>query len=117
MLYRYKAIDQSDGIERNGTIVAATVDVAIAALQRARATGPRPAQATLGAPVRQNSRREQALRVRLEDRGGTLMAILNGPQGSHVITSLVGADALALIPAGPGTLGPGTVVALAPLPR
>jgi type IV pilus assembly protein PilC len=34
MLYRYKVIDQSDGQERNGTIVATTVDVAIAALQR-----------------------------------------------------------------------------------
>jgi molybdopterin molybdotransferase len=90
---------------------------AIAALQRARATGPRSATATLGAAVRQNSRREQALRVRLEDRDGKLVAVLNGPQGSHVITSLVGADALALIPPGPGILGPGTVVALAPLPR
>ncbi len=34
MLYRYKAIDQEDGEEKNGTIEAATVDVAIAALQR-----------------------------------------------------------------------------------
>lgn len=34
MLYRYKAIDQEDQEEKNGTIVAATVDVAIAALQR-----------------------------------------------------------------------------------
>ena len=34
MLYRYKAIDQEDEVEKNGTIVAATVDIAIAALQR-----------------------------------------------------------------------------------
>jgi hypothetical protein len=34
-----------------------------------------------------------------------------------VITSLVGADALALIPAGPDQVPAGTVVALAPLPR
>lgn len=34
MLYRYKAIDQTSEEERNGTIVATTVDVAIAALQR-----------------------------------------------------------------------------------
>ena len=34
MLYRYTAIDQEDQEEKNGTIVAATVDVAIAALQR-----------------------------------------------------------------------------------
>ncbi len=34
MLYRYKAIDQSTEEEKSGTVVAATVDVAIAALQR-----------------------------------------------------------------------------------
>lgn len=34
MLYRYKAIDQNNGEEKQGTIEAATVDVAIAALQR-----------------------------------------------------------------------------------
>ena len=34
MLYRYKAIDQNTGDEKTGTIDAATVDVAIAALQR-----------------------------------------------------------------------------------
>jgi molybdopterin molybdotransferase len=90
---------------------------AIAALQGAPAPAQQPAQAMLGAPVRQNSRRDQALRVRLEDQDGTLVALPNGPQGSHVITSLVGADALALIPAGQGTLDAGTVVALSPAPR
>lgn len=74
-------------------------------------------EAVLGAPVRQNENREQALRVRLERRDGGWVAVPNGPQGSHVITSLVGADALALIPAGEGTLEPGAVVALAPLPH
>lgn len=34
MLYRYKSIDQVNGEEKNGTIESATVDVAIAALQR-----------------------------------------------------------------------------------
>ncbi len=34
MLYRYKAIDQTNDDERSGTIEAATIDVAIAALQR-----------------------------------------------------------------------------------
>ena len=54
----------------------------------------------LGSAVRSNSDREQAIRVRLEPRDGTVVAVPNGPQGSHVITSLLGADALALIPAG-----------------
>jgi molybdopterin molybdotransferase len=71
----------------------------------------------LGSAVRANLDREQAIRVRLEPRDGMVVAIPNGPQGSHVITSLLGADALALIPAGGGELPAGTVVALAPLPR
>jgi molybdopterin molybdotransferase len=54
--------------------------------------------------------------VRLEQRDETTVAIPNGPQASHVVTSLIGADALALIPAGEGVLAAGTVVALAPLP-
>jgi molybdopterin molybdotransferase len=45
------------------------------------------------------------------------MAVVpNGAQGSHMITSLIGADALALIPAGDGVLEPGTMVVLHPLP-
>ncbi|MEK7118847.1 MAG: type II secretion system F family protein, partial [Patescibacteria group bacterium] len=36
MLYKYKAIDQTSGEEQNGTIVAVTPDIAIAALQRRR---------------------------------------------------------------------------------
>lgn len=73
--------------------------------------------ASLAGPVRPNPRREQALRVRLESRDGTLLAMPNGPQGSHVITSLVGADALALIPAGEEELPAGTEVALIPIAR
>ena len=52
-----------------------------------------------------------------QTRGGALTAVPNGPQGSHMITSLLGADALALIPAGEGELPAGTLVALTPLPR
>lgn len=70
-----------------------------------------------GAPVKRNRVREQALRVRLERSGGSILAYVNGPQGSHVITSLVGADALALIPPGEGEVEIGTTVALAPLAR
>ncbi|HEY2160763.1 MAG TPA: molybdopterin-binding protein, partial [Solirubrobacteraceae bacterium] len=73
--------------------------------------------AELASAVPGNPSREQALRVRLDRRGGKLLAEPNGPQGSHVITSLVGADALALIPAGAGEVPAGTEVALAALPR
>jgi molybdopterin molybdotransferase len=87
---------------------------ALAALE-GRSMNQPSAQATLGAPVPRNPRREQALRVRLETSSGTTVAMPNGPQGSHVITSLVRADALALIPRGEGSLPAGTAVALAPL--
>ena len=72
--------------------------------------------AILGQSVRGNPGREQALRVKLERRAGRdLVAVPNGPQGSHIITSLVGADALALIPAGAHELPAGTVIELKPL--
>ncbi len=89
---------------------------AICGLQGAPPPQARGATAELGERTKQNREREQALRVRLENREGKLLAIPNGSQGSHVITSLVGADALALVPAGEGFLDPGSVVALEPLP-
>ncbi len=72
-------------------------------------------EAVLGEPVRRGSR-EQAVRVRLDRRDGSLVALVNGPQGSHMVTSLLGADALALIPAGDGQLDAGTVVKLERMP-
>jgi molybdopterin molybdotransferase len=69
----------------------------------------------LGVPVARG-RREQAVRVRLEHRDGATVAQPNGPQGSHMMSSLLGADALALIPAGEGELAAGTTVSLASLP-
>jgi molybdopterin molybdotransferase len=75
-------------------------------------------EAALGTAVRRNPRREQALRVRLEHRpGGVPVAVPNGPQGSHIVSSLVGADALAMIPPGEGELDAGTRVQLEPLIR
>jgi molybdopterin molybdotransferase len=90
---------------------------ALAALQGASRGGPSREHAMLAAGVKRNPRREQALRVRLERRDGTTVAIPNGPQGSHLVSSLVGADALAFIPPGDGELPAGTAVALELLPR
>jgi molybdopterin molybdotransferase len=91
---------------------------ALAALQgSAGPDRPGEAEAVLGVAVRRNRRREQALRVRLERRDGSVVAIPNGPQASHVIVSLVGADALALIPPGEGSVEAGETVRLAPLTR
>lgn len=89
---------------------------ALAALQGATLTAAPPSEAVLGEPVARNPAREQAIRVRLEQRDGTIVATPNGPQGSHIVTSLIGANALAMIPAGEGRLDPGTRVSLEPLP-
>jgi molybdopterin molybdotransferase len=89
---------------------------ALSALQGASSEAD-PGEAQLGEAVRQSPRREQAVRVRLEHRDGKTVALTNGAQGSHVVTSLVGADALALIPRGNGLLQAGSTVPLAPLVR
>jgi molybdopterin molybdotransferase len=90
---------------------------ALAALQGARHERPLDSEAVLGVAVPLSPAREQAVRVRLERSEGHTIAIPNGPQGSHIVTSLVGAQALALIPPGDGELGAGTRVALEHLAR
>jgi molybdopterin molybdotransferase len=82
---------------------------AMLGVRRARKLEP---EAVLGAAVARNPRREQAVRVRLERGQGLAIATPNGAQGSHILTSLVGADALAMIPAGPGEVPAGTTVKL-----
>lgn len=89
---------------------------ALAALQGTTVKPALEPEATLAVAVRRHER-EQAIRVRLErSDDGRLMAVPNGPQGSHIITSLLGADALALIPPGEGEMPAGSSVALEPLP-
>ena len=90
---------------------------ALAAIQGCREKPLLESEAMLGTAVRRNPDREQAVRVRLERRNGALVATPNGPQGSHIVTSLLGADALAFVPAGDGELEAGAPVALAPLPH
>jgi molybdopterin molybdotransferase len=90
---------------------------ALAALQGTTVEGQLDREAVLGAAVARNPNREQAIRVRLDRRNGATVAIPNGPQGSHILSSLLGADALGLIPPGRGELQAGTTVALEPLAR
>jgi molybdopterin molybdotransferase len=85
---------------------------ALAALQGLGAVRTLESEAALGAEVRRDPRREQAVRVRLRRGGGGTVATPNGAQGSHILTSLLGADALAMIPPGEGVLPAGTLVAL-----
>jgi molybdopterin molybdotransferase len=79
---------------------------ALRALQGAP-PAPERASAVLDEPVKRNPRREQALRVRLEPGDDGWHAATTGHQGSHVLTSMLGASALALIPAGEGELAAG----------
>jgi molybdopterin molybdotransferase len=90
---------------------------AIAKLLGATPQPPPVPEAALGTAVGRNPGREQAIRVRLERQDGRVLAFPNGPQGSHIVTSLIGADALALIPPGEGKLEAGAAVTLEHLPR
>jgi molybdopterin molybdotransferase len=85
---------------------------ALAGLQGAPSPTPPFPTAVLGADVRRNPGRDQMIRVRLQDEEDAVRAYPNGAQGSHILTSLLGADALALIPSGEGTVPAGTTVTL-----
>ena len=74
---------------------------ALAALQGAAPDAHR-ITAVLSAAVPRNAQREQAVRVRLDSEDDRLLATPTGPQGSHMVTSMLGADGLALIASGPG---------------
>jgi molybdopterin molybdotransferase len=84
---------------------------ALAALAGGDPTVPR-GRARLGVAVPRHLDRDELVRVhRAPD--GTVAP--TGPQGSHVLSSLLGADGLAIIPRGEGDLPAGTEVALEPV--
>jgi molybdopterin molybdotransferase len=77
---------------------------------------PLPLRARLAQDVRRSPDREQAVRIRLAPgANGALEAHPTGPQGSHMLSSLVGADALALIPRGDGPMPAGELVSVDPM--
>jgi molybdopterin molybdotransferase len=83
---------------------------ALAALQGADPAIARTT-ARLDEPVKRNPRREQAVRVTLTAGGDNWRAApTRGAQGSHVLTSMLGANALALIPPGEGEAAAGELV-------
>jgi molybdopterin molybdotransferase len=91
---------------------------ALAALQCAPAPRPPHPRARLALAVARNPHRDQAVRVTVRaDADGALQAQTTGAQGSHILSSLLHADALAMIPAGEGVLPAGTSVALSALAR
>ena len=79
---------------------------AVRALQGAD-PGIRAAHARAGEPLRRNSKRDQMVRVRLEQEDDGWVARPTKAQMSHVLTSMLGADALARIPAGDGDIAAG----------
>lgn len=88
---------------------------ALLALQGA-SSGEVRQQAKLTGPFPLNPAREQAVTVCLRYEGCRTIAVPNGPQGSNLISSLLGADALAMLPSGTGELAAGSPVDLVPLP-
>jgi molybdopterin molybdotransferase len=69
-------------------------------------------RAILDGPIRANADRDQAVRCRLRIADDGWHAEPTGPQGSHVLSSLLGAAALAIVPAGDRDLRPGEPVTI-----
>ena len=95
-----------------GNPVSAMVTFQLFALPALRAlvgADPEPVRgsARLDAPVKLSPAREQAVRVRLRADAGGWHATPTGPQQSHLLTSMLGAAALALVPRGEGELAAG----------
>ncbi|WP_272476525.1 molybdopterin molybdotransferase MoeA [Baekduia alba] len=84
---------------------------ALNALQGADATVPRT-RATLAVAVPRHPDRDECVRVRRRADGSVEPT---GPQGSHVLSSLLGAEALAIVPRGEGDLPAGSDVTLEPV--
>jgi len=79
---------------------------ALAAMQGADASARR-SRATLDEPIPRHGTREQAVRVHLEVSDDGWHARTTGPQGSHMLTSMLGATALARIAPGEGEVPAG----------
>jgi len=84
---------------------------ALNALQGADATVPRT-RAMLAVDVPRHPDRDECVRVRRRDDGSVEPT---GPQASHVLSSLLGAEALAIVPRGEGDLPAGSEVTLEPV--
>jgi molybdopterin molybdotransferase len=80
-------------------------------------TADTAAEAILDGPVELSPGRDQAVRCRLDARDDGWHAEPTKAQGSHVLSSMLGAGALAIVPAGEGTLEAGARVRIELLPR
>jgi molybdopterin molybdotransferase len=75
------------------------------------------AHATLDEPVPRNPGREEVVRCRLEARDDGWHVRPTKEQGSHVLTSMLGAGAYALVPAGEGEVAAGERVEIELVPE
>jgi molybdopterin molybdotransferase len=83
---------------------------ALRALMGADPSGGTRARAVLDVPVPRNPNREEVVRCRVEARDDGWHVAPTKEQGSHVLTSMLGAGAYALVPAGEGELAAGSRV-------
>lgn len=79
---------------------------ALRALQGADPAATR-SSAILDGPIELNSQRDQAVRCRVRMADDGWHAEPTGPQGSHVLSSMIGAGALAVVPPGEGEIAAG----------
>ncbi|MFL5869698.1 MAG: gephyrin-like molybdotransferase Glp [Solirubrobacterales bacterium] len=89
---------------------------AIRAMLGANPGGQRRATAILDQDYSKQPGRAHLIRVRLELADDGWHATPTGDQGSHVLTSMLGADALAIIPTDAGDVSAGERVEFEPLP-
>jgi molybdopterin molybdotransferase len=80
---------------------------ALRALAGADPAGGTRARAVLDVPLPRNANREEVVRCRLTAGDDGWHVEPTKEQGSHVLTSMLGADAYALVPAGEGELAAG----------
>jgi molybdopterin molybdotransferase len=88
---------------------------AILALQGAKDLAPKKLVATFADRVERKDSRRHFLRVFLTEEEGKLVARLTGDQGSGILSSMVRADALAVIPEDWDHVDPGARVEVIPL--
>jgi molybdopterin molybdotransferase len=89
---------------------------ALRALQGAEPGAPRR-NAVLDASIERNPKRAQAVRCHVEWGEDGAHVRPTGPQGSHVLTSMARAGALAIVPPGDGELPAGARVEIELLDR
>jgi molybdopterin molybdotransferase len=89
---------------------------ALRALAGADATAATRAQGVLDVAVPRTPSREQVIRCRVEARADGFHVRPTKEQGSHVLTSMLGAAAYALVPAGEGDLSAGERVEIELVP-